>query len=131
MWTFPCNKSYTNRLFEIVNDATILFQEISEQDLQIAKHFGLNFIGLNNNVGIGKAFIKLTQNAETENVLILEHDWNLIEGYDNTFDRLKSGIELINNGFDCVRYRHRKYPGYPHFSFRYQGKELEYYDEEF
>ncbi len=121
---------YQNGLFEIANDTTILFQEVTEQDLLIAKHFGLNFIGLNNNIGIGKGFIKLTQNAETDNVLILEHDWNLIEGCDSTFDRLKSGIELLNDGVDCVRYRHRKEPGFPHFAFRYKGIELEYYDEE-
>lgn len=121
---------YENGLFEIVNDTTILFQEITEQDLLIAKHFGLNFIGLNDNIGIGKAFLKLTQNAETNNVLILEHDWNLIENQEITFKRLKSGIELLDGGFDTIRYRHRIQPGYPHFSFRYRGIELEYYDEE-
>lgn len=121
---------YENGLFEMVNDTTILFQEVSEQDLLIANHFGLNFIGLNNNIGIGKAFLKLTQNSETDNVLILEHDWNLIENLDTTYERLSSGIELLEKGFDCVRYRHRKYPGYPHFSFKYKGIELNYYDEE-
>jgi hypothetical protein len=121
---------YENGLFDIANDTTILFQEINEQDIQIAKHFGLNFIGLNNNIGIGKAFIKLTQNAETENVLVLEHDWNLIEPTDITYDRLKSGVDLLNKDINAVRYRHRKYPGHPHFSFQYQGRELDYYDKE-
>lgn len=121
---------YENGLFDIANDTTILFQEINEQDIQIAKHFGLNFIGLNNNIGIGKAFIKLTQNAETENVLVLEHDWNLIEPTDITYNRLKSGVDLLNKDINAVRYRHRKYPGHPHFSFQYQGRELDYYDKE-
>lgn len=121
---------YENGLFDIANDTTILFQEINEQDIQIAKHFGLNFIGLNNNIGIGKAFIKLTQNAETENVLVLEHDWNLIESADIAYNRLKSGIDLLNKDINAVRYRHRKYPGHPHFSFRHKGNELNYYDNE-
>jgi hypothetical protein len=121
---------YQNGLFEMVNDVTILFQEVNEQDLTIANHFGLNFIGLNSNIGIGKAFLKLTKNAETENVLVLEHDWNLIESIDTTYDRLKSGIELLNNGYDVVKYRHRKNPGYPLFSIRHKGNELNYYDEE-
>jgi hypothetical protein len=121
---------YENGLFDIANDTTILFQEINEQDIQIVKHFGLNFIGLNNNIGIGKAFIKLTQNAETENVLVLEHDWNLIEPTDITYDRLKSGVDLLNKDINAVRYRHRKYPGHPHFSFQYQGREIDYYDKE-
>ena len=75
---------YENGLFDMVNDVTILFQEFNEQDYQIAKHFGLNIIGMQTNIGIGKAFIKLTESAQTDNVLILEHDWNLIENKDIT-----------------------------------------------
>jgi hypothetical protein len=121
---------YQNGLFEIVNDVTILFQEISDEDYQIAKHFKLDCIGLNNNIGIGKAFLKLTQNAQAENVLILEHDWKLIENKEITYNRLKSGIGLLDKGYNCVRYRHRKDPGFPHFSFNHIGNELNYYDDE-
>ena len=121
---------YQNGLFEMANDVTILFQEVNEQDLTIANHFGLNFIGLNSNIGIGKAFLKLTKNAETENILVLEHDWNLIESADITYGRLKSGIELLNSGYDVIKYRHRNNPGYPLFSIRHRGNELNYYDEE-
>jgi len=113
-----------------VNDVCILFQEVSEQDKQIANHFGIPYIGLEKNVGIGEGFIRLTEQAQTDNVLILEHDWKLIEDKQTTIDRLKSGIELLDNGFSVIRYRHRKEPGYPHFSFKYQGRELDYYDEE-
>jgi hypothetical protein len=121
---------YENGLFDMVNDTTILFQEFNEQDYQIAKHFGLDFIALTKNIGIGKAFIKLTENAETDNVLVLEHDWNLIENQTTTYDRLQSGLELLDGNIDVVRYRHRYQPGNPHFSFQYQGRELEYYDSE-
>jgi hypothetical protein len=121
---------YNNGLFDMVNDVTILFQEFSEQDYEIAKHFGLDFIGETTNIGIGKAFIKLTENAQTDNVLVLEHDWNLIEDKETTYNRLSSGLELLNDTVDVVRYRHRKHPGYPHFSFRHMGHELTYYDDE-
>jgi hypothetical protein len=121
---------YENGLFDMVNDTTILFQEFNEQDYQITKHFGLDCIGLTNNIGIGKAFIKLTENAQTNNILVLEHDWNLIENTETTYDRLKSGLELLDGNIDVVRYRHRHQPGNPHFSFQYQGRELEYYDSE-
>jgi hypothetical protein len=121
---------YNNGLFNIANDITILFQEITEQDVEIATHFGLKFIGLKENIGIGKAFIKLTENSQTENVLVLEHDWNLIEDEKTTYERLQSGIELLNNDINVVRYRHRKDPGNPHFSFRHIGNELDYYDSE-
>jgi len=113
-----------------VNDVTILFQEFSEQDKQIAEHFNIPYIGLKENIGIGQGFIRLTENAQTDNVLVLEHDWKLIEDKETTEKRIKSGIELLENGYDCIRYRHRKNPGHPHFSFQYKGRELDYYDKE-
>ncbi len=121
---------HNNGLFDMVNDVTILFQEVTEQDIQIATHFGLDFIGLQKNIGIGQAFIRLTENAQTDNVLVLEHDWNLIEDKETTYERLQSGLELLGGSVDVVRYRHRVYPGTPHFSFQYQGRELDYYDKE-
>ena len=121
---------YNNGLFDISNDNTILFQEVSIQDVEIAKHFGLNFIGLQSNIGIGKAFIKLTENAQTDNVLVLEHDWNLIENEATTYIRLQSGIDMLDSGYDAIRYRHRREPGNPHFSFKHRGNELNYYDDE-
>ena len=121
---------HNNGLFDMVNDVTILFQEVTAHDIEISSHFGIDCIGLHNNIGIGKAFIKLTENAQTENILVLEHDWNLIEDQKTTYDRLQSGLELLDSSVDVVRYRHRQQPGNPHFSFQYQGRELEYYDSE-
>jgi hypothetical protein len=121
---------HNNGLFDMVNDVTILFQEVTAQDIEISSHFGIDCIGLHNNIGIGKAFIKLTENAQTKNILVLEHDWNLIEDQKTTYDRLQSGLELLDSSVDVVRYRHRQQPGNPHFSFQYQGRELDYYDNE-
>jgi hypothetical protein len=121
---------HNNGLFDMVNDTTILFQEFSHQDYEIAKHFNLDFIGESKNIGIGQGFIRLTENAQSDYVLVLEHDWNLIEDKETTYERLQSGIELLNGSVDVVRYRHRREPGHPHFSFKYQGRELEYYDDE-
>jgi len=121
---------YENGLFDISNDITILFQEANGIDKEIAEHFGLKAIYEVENIGIGKAFIKLTESAQTDNVMVLEHDWNLIENPTTTYDRLQSGIGLLDNGYACVRYRHREQPGHPHFSFRHRGNELNYYDPE-
>lgn len=121
---------YNNGLFDIVNDTTILFQEFNEQDYQITKHFKLDCIGLTNNIGIGNAFIKLTENAQSDYVLVLEHDWNLIENEATTFLRLQKSYQAIESGLDVVRLRHRREPGNPHFSFKHMGKELTYYDDE-
>ena len=121
---------YENGLFDMVNDVTILFQEVTPQDMEIARHFGLDFIGLEKNIGIGQAFIRLTENAKEDYILVLEHDWNLIEDRETTYDRLKRSISAIELGMDVVRLRHRKNPGNPHFSFRHRGQELTYYDDE-
>ena len=121
---------YENGLFDMVNDVTILFQEASMQDIEIARHFGLDFFALQKNIGIGQAFIKLTQNAQQKYVLVLEHDWNLIEDKQTTYDTLKRSYQALETGMDVVRLRHRKQPGNPHFSFRNIGKELTYYDDE-
>jgi hypothetical protein len=121
---------YENGLFDMVNDVTILFQEVTPQDIEIASHFGIDCIGLQKNIGIGQAFIKLTENAKSDYVLVLEHDWNLIEDRETTYNTLKRSYQAIEMGLDVVRLRHRANPGIPHFSFQYKGRELEYYDKE-
>ena len=57
-------QTYFDREFlHQVNDVCILFQEISEQDKQIAEHFNIPYIGFSHNVGIGQGFIQLTEQA--------------------------------------------------------------------
>lgn len=114
-----------NGLFDIVNDITLFFQEVCDEDVKIAKEYNIPFISFDENVGIGRAFINLAEVSKTENILLLEHDWELIENKETTLKRLKDGIDLLNSGYDCIRYRHRRNPGYPLYSQQaYQGKEL-------
>jgi hypothetical protein len=118
-------------LLDIVADIKILFQEISDEDKKIANYFNVNYIGLSNNVGIGKGFIVLAENSQYEDVLLLENDWILAEDQATTYLRLKEGMELLNNNIDVVRYRHRKYPGAPLFTYNvYKDNELNHYDSE-
>jgi hypothetical protein len=120
---------YNNGLLDMVNDVTILFQEVTPQDIQIATHFGIDCIGLQENIGIGKAFKRLTENSQADYILILEHDWNLIEDKETTYNTLKRSYQAIEMGMDVVRLRHRKNPGNPLFSIQYKGRELTYYDD--
>lgn len=123
------NSYRKNGLLHLSDDITVLFQEVSAKDLEIAKKFGLKTIGLKENIGIGKAISKLIENAKYENILFLEHDWELIENEKTLTERLNSGLELLENGFDVVRYRSRKNPGFPVHSLRHKGNELNYYDD--
>ena len=122
---------YKNNLLNLSNDITIFFQEITDEDKKIANHFQIPFIGNEKNIGIGKAFLALSKNAQTENILLLEHDWFLIENPNITQHRLTSGINLLNQGFNVIKYRHRLNPGFPLFTYNaYKDKELNHLDSE-
>lgn len=113
----------------MVEDIIILFQEVSAEDQKIAEKYKVKHIDLNENIGIGKGIKRLAEHAICENILFLEHDWELIEDQNTTYLRLKSGYDFLQNGFDIIRYRSRKNPGYPVFSLVHKGNELDYYDD--
>jgi hypothetical protein len=114
----------------LTDDIKLFFQEFNDDDKSIAEHFEIDYIPSETNIGIGNAFVALAESVKYENFLILEHDWKLIENSEVTLDRLKSGIELLDQGVNTVRYRHRKDPGFPHFSQQYMGVNWDYYDKE-
>ena len=119
----------SNGLLDLSDDIKILFQEFNQKDYSIACEYGVDIIAKSENIGIGKGFRKLVENARYENVLLLEHDWNLVENSEVTFEQLSKGISFLDNGYDVVRYRHRKNFGEPLFSKEYMGKELTEYDK--
>ena len=123
-------KSYQkNGFLKISDDITILFQEVSDKDKKIANKYGIQYIGLQENIGIGKGIIQLLKNAKYEPVLFLENDWELIESQEETQQQVSEGLKLLNEGYDVVRYRHRKNPGHPLHSLKHKGNELTYFDD--
>lgn len=117
-----------NGLLEMVSECTILFQEVSAHDRRIAEKYDIPYIGLDTNIGIGKAFLSLAKQSKSDYIMLLEHDWVLITDPEITYQRLLDGIDMLEK-VDVVRYRSRKYPGNPLFSFDlYYGKELSYND---
>ncbi|MGU3374201.1 hypothetical protein [Chryseobacterium sp. M5A1_1a] len=123
-------KSYSKfGLLNMAEDIVILFQEVNEEDKKLADQYKIRYIGLQDNIGIGKGMKMLAENAVCENILFLEHDWELIEDQKTVFTQLKSGQEMLDNGFDVIRYRSRENPGYPLISIRHKGNELDYYDD--
>jgi len=118
-----------NDLFDLVKDVVILFQNVSERDKAVAKKYGLPFIGLNDNIGIGKGMLILAEQAKEKNFIFLEHDWQLVENYNTSKRRLTSALDLLDEGYNSVRLRSRKNPGHPVYSEVYQGNELNHYDD--
>ncbi len=94
----------------MIDDIVILFQEVSESDKKLADQYNIRYIGLKDNIGIGKGMKTLAENAVCENILFLEHDFELVEDQKTVFSRLKSGLKMLDNGFDVVRYRSRNTP---------------------
>ena len=94
---------YENRLLDFTDDFVIFFQEFNEDDKKIAEHFGVSYIPSPSNIGIGQAFVELAKQAKYENLLILEHDWELIESTENTYNRLHSALELLKQGYKQIK----------------------------
>jgi hypothetical protein len=113
------NSHKLNGLYDIIKseNRTIFFQELSNDDKDIADSYDCNYFGNNENIGILNAFIKLVEKCETEYFIFSENDWYLIENKEVTEKILEDCIELLKNNLcDIIRLRHRKTPGNPLYS---------------
>ncbi|SDL86230.1 glycosyltransferase family 2 protein [Chryseobacterium taihuense] len=123
-------KSYKkNGLLDLSDDIIVLIQDASAKEIELAKKYKIKYIALDENIGIGKGFMKLAENALYESILFLENDWQLVEEKNIVHLRLNSGLELLKKGYDIVRYRSRTKPGHPLYSIAFKGRELDYYDD--
>jgi FkbM family methyltransferase len=117
-----------NGLFDVVDDVCILFQEVTPEDKALARKYGIPYIGLDKNVGIGRAFVMLCEQADNQHVLLLEHDWELTENMATTRSRLEAGLDMLKSDTDVVRFRSRINPGLPLYTYdSYYGKELDHF----
>lgn len=109
----------------MVNDTVMFAQDGQEEDISISEIYGLTVICSPTNVGIGKAFERLTRMALTDNILLLENDWENICDIEDTYTRLKQGIEMLEKGkADVIKYRHRRKPGDPLYTRQFAGNEM-------
>lgn len=100
----------------------IFFQEICQEDRDIAQRYGYEAIGDSKNIGIGPAYAELIRYAEGDLFLFLENDWLLIE---NPLYQIIAAEVLLNTlTVDVVKFRHRKTPGHPLWSRQYEGNEM-------
>lgn len=118
-------ESYKTFGLDILADQRLIyFQEINSEDKRIAKKYGYEYIGTDENVGIAVAYKRLVEKSTSELFLFLENDWVLIEP---AMDEIDKGIKILEHGHaDVVRYRHRKFPGSPLWTLQFQGCELDH-----
>lgn len=108
-----------NGLFEIIppENRIIFFQEISQQDRNIANKYNLNTFGNKKNIGILNAFIELVKNCKTKYFIFCENDWLLIENKELCRNVFNDCIQLLdNNEKNIIKLRHIKNPGSPLYS---------------
>ena len=110
-------------LDHLAKQKLIFFQEISDQDREIANNFGYDIIGSDINIGIAEAYSFLVEKASEPIFLFLENDWLLLEKADKP---INAGIQFLNNKqADVIRYRHKTYPGHPLWTRQFDGKEYD------
>lgn len=116
--------SYKNNgLLDLCKDFIIFFQAISQKDKEIADQFGLPYYGWSENmVPFDWRIKQAVDTINTKYMLFLENDWDLIEDKGQTEKQLLEAINLIESKkADVVRFRHRKNPGAPLYSWLQWG----------
>lgn len=95
-------------LFELFDQTLIHFQEIRPQDEELAKSFGVDYVGSEHNRHIGGGFYKLIRSLETDYVFLLEDDLTLYADRSDLYRALVDAMHLIEEGeVDIFRCRRR------------------------
>lgn len=101
----------TAGLFDIVDRAVIYFQDMSDKDIAIARHFGVDYTG-GPNCGIAEGMRREAKYLNTDYVLFLENDCPV------AVDRLEMRKQIVcavnhlqENRIDIMRLRSRLNPG--------------------
>lgn len=108
-----------NGLLDLVKQKLIFFNEVSNEDIKIAKEYGFEVLSSKQNIGIGLPFQQLLEKTTSKYFLFLENDFDLIEKPDVVQARLADAVELLENGVSAVRLRHRYHYGDPNMYLKY------------
>lgn len=114
-------------LFSLFGTQRILFQEMSEQDREVADAFGLAAEGTAANTGIFGGVKALLKAIECDYVLLLENDCPLIESYGESARQLSAALfDADEFGVPVFRFRSLRHPGQ---DFATLGKFRRYFDD--
>jgi len=121
-------ESYKNSgLLDMANDVCILAQEATDVDQKIARYYEIDLIPSKTNIGIGRGLSTLATAALTDNILLLENDWVILEEFFPTVqEEIEKGLYMINNNIaNVVKYRSRTKYGDPLYTLQFAGDEMQ------
>lgn len=97
----------------------------SEQNVELAKNFGIKYHLADQNKWIGPAFKWIAESTESETILFLEDDFFLIEeNEEKIFKILDTAVSFLKKEeTDVVRLRSRRNAGNPLYSSWFAGQE--------
>lgn len=111
-------------LDKLDTEKVIFFQEISAEDIAIAKDYEYDFMGSRQNLGIAAAYKLMVEDAGGDLFLFLENDWRLLNDPTHEFTM---ATDLLQNGLlDVVRFRSTTDHGWPLWSRQWAGSELDH-----
>jgi hypothetical protein len=98
-------------LFDHFNQVLIFFQDLCDQDIEIANRYGLQYTG-GPNCGIGEGMRRAAAFLATDYVLLLENDCPTIAEPEAIEWELGVAIDYLERGLiDIMRLRSRLHPG--------------------
>lgn len=101
-------------LFSLFDDVVLCFQEISDDDIALAKEFGIRYVGTPTNTGIQGGFRMAYQSLRTDYVIILENDLRMIADKEEARKQLLDCLNMLEQKvIDAARLRSRFTPGFP------------------
>ena len=101
-----------NKLFDFFDEKLILFQEITQEDINVATKYGIPYLSTEKNIGIEAGWRKILEHVQSDYVLMLENDCPVIEPSTVIATQLNTAIELLSKDIaDIVRLRSITAPG--------------------
>lgn len=104
--------NYTEHdFFTLFDDAALIFQDHSPEDIALAKKYGLRFTTAPNR-GIASGMERIALSLETDYVLLLQEDCLLIESFHETRRQIERAVAMLEDGkIELMRLRSRLMPG--------------------
>jgi len=96
------------KLADCADEFKIFFNELSDEDRELAAEYGLEVAGSERNLGIWGGMDACAQALAGDVILLLQNDCPVVATPEETARLLKAGVELIRSGkADMIRLRHR------------------------